>query len=74
MEKPVILKLADFQEQLVNLCNNSQLPAFLMQGVVEKVYNSICELSLKEYQTEKENFEKKEVKENGKGTTRKITN
>ena len=43
MDKPVILKIKDTEESLINAINKSELPAFLLRPIVEKIFNQLVQ-------------------------------
>lgn len=59
MNKPIILKLKDFEEKVVNLINESELPAFMVRPAIEKIYNQILMNEQKEVNTALEQFNDK---------------
>ena len=67
MDKPVILKVKELTDGIIQLINNSELPAFILKLEMEKIYNSICQLEQNEYTNALEEYKKsKKVKEDDK--------
>lgn len=65
MEKPINLKVKEFEEQLVKLINESNIPAFITKVSVEKILRQLeilerkeFEISAKEYQESLKESEK----------------
>lgn len=65
MEKPLVLKLRETEEQIVKIINESKVPNFVLKNSIEKIYNQIITLEQKEYEIAKQDYEKslKEGKE-----------
>ena len=41
IEKPTILKLKEFEEKVIELINNSNIPAFILKNPIEKILNQL---------------------------------
>lgn len=61
--KPIIVAKEDFEENLRNLINNSNLPLVILQPIIKSLYNEINISYAKQYREEKEKYEL-EVKSN----------
>lgn len=60
----LILKERKFKEDLVNLVNNSQLPAIIIKPIISEMYEQIAMLEQKQYEEAlKIKAEKEEKKE-----------
>jgi hypothetical protein len=58
MDKPVILKIKDTEESLINAINKSELPAFLLRPIVEKIFNQLVQTEKNEVTTAMMQFNK----------------
>lgn len=50
MKKPLTLIIKDTGFQLIDVCNNSGLPACILETIIKDLYNEIHELSVKQLQ------------------------
>jgi hypothetical protein len=68
MEKPVSIKVQELKEELVDLINDSGLPAFIVEPIVKDIYEQIIQAKNQEYTKDKENYENslKEEKKDAK--------
>ena len=53
MDKPIILKIKDTEESIINTINKSELPAFLLRPIVEKIFNQLVQNEKNEVITNK---------------------
>lgn len=66
----LIIKEREFRMGLVNLVNNSNLPAFIMKSTLKEILQEVTEIANRDYETaiaqmqEKEKEEEKEEQEN----------
>ncbi len=72
-EKGFNLKVRDFENEIVNLINDYNLPAMVVKQVIGGLYHEVCviandtiEKELEEYQRGLEQENEKERKKNGK--------
>lgn len=61
----LILKEREVREKIVEIINNSGLPAFILKPIFKEIYDQICIVEEQQYEKAKNNKIKKEVKENG---------
>ena len=50
--KPISLLKEDFADSLVNLCNNSGLPFFVLEYILKDVYLEVKGLAKKQYESD----------------------
>lgn len=48
MEKPFTLKIQEIEKQIVNIINNSKLPAFCLKEILKSIYEEIEKCDNKE--------------------------
>lgn len=53
IEKPITLIVEDFRNELVNVINESHLPFFVIEGVVEKLLTNIKNASVQQLEADK---------------------
>ena len=71
-DRPFVLKVKEAENRIVATINNSQLPAFIMKPIIEKIYNQLIELEHKEYAISLEEERKNAIeKENTKKDKKK---
>lgn len=58
MNKPLILKKKELEENLVKLINESEVPAFIILPIIEKINNQLIDLDKEDYLKTKEEYEK----------------
>ena len=63
MNKPSTIIYEEFKQELANLINNSSLPAFIMESVLQNYLNEIRIIAQRQYQIDKDEYQK-ELKEN----------
>ena len=56
MEKPTILKLKETEEKIIQIINSSDVPAFVLKPMIEKICRQLEILEEQEYLKEKENY------------------
>lgn len=66
MEKPTILKVKETEDRIVQIINESNVPAFTIRPVLERLLAEVKTLEEKEYQQEKTIYEENLKKEEGK--------
>lgn len=50
--KPTTLLKEDFTQGLIDLCNNSGLPFFIMEYILKDVYSEVKTLAKKQYESD----------------------
>lgn len=63
MEKPIVLRVREFEEQIVKIINESGIPIFILKNSCEKIHNQLISLEQKEYEIAKKEYENSLVKE-----------
>lgn len=58
MEKPLTVARQEFAENIVEVINNSGLPAFVMLEIVQSCERELTKLSQQQYEKDKEQYEK----------------
>jgi hypothetical protein len=68
MNKPFTVVYEDFKQELANLINNSNLPALVIEPILQNYLIEIKNVAKKQYLLDKEKYEEslKEVKKNEK--------
>ena len=64
MDKPLSLRVREFESKIVEEVNKSELPAFCLKQILEKLYSQLTQIEnqeIKDYQ-EKERKEKENEK------------
>lgn len=69
-DRPLVLKVKEAENRIIATINNSQLPAFIMKPIIEKVYNQLINLEQEEYALALEK-ERKESNDNAKKDKKK---
>lgn len=41
IEKPMILKLKEFEDNIIQLINESNIPSFILKNTIEKILNQL---------------------------------
>lgn len=59
----LIIKEREFRMGLVNLVNNSNLPAFIMKSTLKEILQEVTEIANQDYETAVANIQKKEKEE-----------
>lgn len=62
MAKSIIIKRAEFSEELVDLVNNTDLPAFVIRGVLDDLRATILQVEEAEYRDEMEAWVEQNMK------------
>lgn len=52
MEKPTIIKLKETEQQIVDVINKCEIPAFVLKPTIEKILMQLELLEKQEYETE----------------------
>ena len=60
MEKPLTLKIQEAEEKIVGILNESQLPAFVIKTILEKLYAQVEQIDKKEIDNYNESLKEKE--------------
>ena len=63
MNKPLSLIYEDFKQELADLINNSGLPAFIIESVLQNYLIETRTIVKKQYQIDKAQYEKSLLKE-----------
>lgn len=63
MNKPITVVYEEFKQNLANLINNSGLPAFVIEPILQNYLNETRIAMNKQYQIDKDKYEKT-LKEN----------
>lgn len=58
MDKPIILIKEETKQKLLDVINQSGLPAFIIEPILSDFLNEIRVVARREYETEKANYEK----------------
>lgn len=61
-EKPLTLKREDFVQNLLSLCNDSELPLFVIESVLEKFIKEVHAASLKQFESDKSKYNQELLK------------
>ena len=65
MEKPISLILRDTKLELAKICNDSQLPVYLLEPILKELYIEVNELTIRQIQ-EDEKMYKESIQEDNK--------
>lgn len=57
INKPLTIARQEFLDNVIDLCNNSNLPYFCMEGILKDVISEIHQASVKQYEMDKTNYE-----------------
>lgn len=57
LEKPITVIRQEFVEGLVSYINNSGLPLFMLETILKDIYMEIRDMSQKQYEFEKKQYE-----------------
>jgi len=63
MQKPISLIFEDFKKELGELINKYKLPAFMIEPVLQTLLNEVAVLKIRQYEVDKEIYEKSFVAE-----------
>ncbi len=55
--KPTILKVEETRRNLIDVINNANLPPFIIEPIVYRLYEEIKETVTREYEAEKKKYE-----------------
>lgn len=58
MEKPTIIKLKETEQQIVDVINKCEIPAFVLKPTIEKILMQLELLEKQEYETELKKYNK----------------
>lgn len=64
MDKPITVVRQEFMDSLVELINNSGLPAFVLTPILEGMTQRVAELERQQYQSDLDAYHKEKEKEN----------
>jgi hypothetical protein len=62
LEKPITLVREDFINNIVDLCNNSGLPFFMIEDVLKSLVQEIHAASIHQIESDKKQYEEKNKK------------
>ena len=57
MQKPINLKIVEFEDEVVRLINKYNLPAFIIHPVINRILNKVIELEQQQYESSKIEYE-----------------
>lgn len=63
IQKPLILLYKECNDNLINVINNSGLPAFLLERIIKDLYMELQSKSKLEYNSSLQYYEKNRIKE-----------
>lgn len=64
MEKPITVAYEEFKQNVADLVNNSGLPAFVIEWVLQSYSNEVHSIAETQYETDKEQYESTNDNEN----------
>ncbi len=67
MNKPLNLLLEEEKEKIVQVINQTKLPAFLLEPIIKEIYMQISELKKRELEESVKKYEESKIEENKKG-------
>jgi len=70
MNKPLNLKAKEFEEQLVKLINESDIPAFILKPIIEKIYKQLEIVEQKQLEIVTKEYNESLKKESDKDGTK----
>ena len=56
IEKPIILKLKELEEEIIKLINCSEIPAFILKPMFEKLLNQLQIIEQEELESETKKY------------------
>lgn len=56
IEKPIILKLKELEEGIIKLINSSEIPAFILKPMFEKLLNQLQIIEQEELESETKKY------------------
>lgn len=66
IEKPTIIKLKETEQQLIDIINNCEIPAFILKPLFEKLLNQLQLIEQQELENETKIYNEKLEKESDK--------
>lgn len=57
VKKPITVKYEDFKRELTDLINNSGLPAFIVEPVIQSCLMEVKDVVKKQYEYDKQQYE-----------------
>ncbi len=60
----IIIKERELRENIVQLINNSNLPAFILKPIFKDIFEQLENIEKEQYETAKNNLENRKEKEN----------
>ena len=64
MNKPLSIAYRDYKQAIVDITNNSGLPAFLIAPVMRDLFEEVTNASRMEYETQKRQYEEMLAQQN----------
>lgn len=61
----IILKQQEVKENIANIINTSNLPAFILKSIIKDIYMQLESIEAKQYQEALKEKEEKEKEDNG---------
>lgn len=58
IDKPILLKLRELEEEIIKLINSSEIPAFILKPSIEKVYRQLELIEIQDFSKAKEEYQK----------------
>ena len=49
IDKPILLKLRELEEEIIKLINSSEIPAFILKPSIEKVYRQLELIEIQDF-------------------------
>lgn len=63
MNKPITLQVEEFKQKIVQLINNSKLPAFIIRPIIIDINNQLVQLEQAQYEADLKEYKEKEEKD-----------
>ncbi len=57
IEKPTVLVAEEIRQSIIDLLNNSKLPAFILEPILKEIYTDLKVAKNKEYEYQKRQYE-----------------
>lgn len=73
IKKPLTVAREEFINTIVETCNNSNLPFFVVEEVLRQLINNVSETAKKQYELDKARYEKAVEKEQEEIKAKEIT-
>lgn len=69
MEKPITMIIDETTRELANVCNNSQLPLYILEPIIKDLYLEVQELNKRNSRQERMIYEQSLVQEQNNNDT-----